>query len=234
MNIYPIKFYSKNDIINGNVITNATIQNIREYVIPIDLCSKHLNVTTNSHWIGFVENVHCLHPLYINFYKEQHMNLIITSQLNHIDNSAVPIGYIHDDLFDLISYKYIDSNTIAEINYMSISIYNFVPLIVSAIIILSCISKFILFICLKFKKYKLSNKYKKTIKFTDKNNEKTCTICIEDFKKNENICILHCKHCYHCECIDDWINQKGIEYVKCPNCNKLIYSELDEPLVPLL
>lgn len=43
----------------------------------------------------------------------------------------------------------------------------------------------------------------------------TCTICIEDFKLNENILVIKkCKHSFHKKCIQTWINEKEI----CPNC----------------
>ena len=64
--------------------------------------------------------------------------------------------------------------------------------------------------------------------------DKTCTICIEDFTENTFINELNCKHIFHIDCIKDWIQVKSQDEVKCPNCNKKIYSnneEIDQPLL---
>ena len=80
-----------------------------------------------------------------------------------------------------------------------------------------------------FKFRKVQNK--KLIEYKNNINEKTCTICIEEFLENEQIYLLKCNHIYHINCIDEWILKTGESKVKCPNCNKLIYDELNEPFI---
>ena len=54
--------------------------------------------------------------------------------------------------------------------------------------------------------------YKQSINiFKDK-----CTICLEDFKDNEKVIVLSCKHIFHYECIKKNLINK---HFKCPNCN---------------
>jgi len=58
------------------------------------------------------------------------------------------------------------------------------------------------------------------IEYSDNNETKfqfkECLICMEEFKNEEKIAILKCEHCYHDDCIKDWIKRaKGIF---CPFC----------------
>jgi len=48
-------------------------------------------------------------------------------------------------------------------------------------------------------------------KFTDDK----CIICQYEFQNNEKIKVLPCKHCFHPDCIDEWLkNQKACPYCK--------------------
>ena len=49
-------------------------------------------------------------------------------------------------------------------------------------------------------------------------NENICIICLEKipFEKKH---YLHCGHCFHCECINKWIN---MDKSKCPTCKQNI------------
>ena len=67
---------------------------------------------------------------------------------------------------------------------------------------------------LKIKKYKI-------IYFTNKkkNYDKLrCGICLDKYKIQERITILHCNHKYHYKCIRNWISYGD----SCPLCRKLI------------
>jgi hypothetical protein len=44
-----------------------------------------------------------------------------------------------------------------------------------------------------------------------------CTICQEDFTKEDKARILPCEHIYHPDCIDDWLKEHSY---KCPCCRK--------------
>lgn len=46
----------------------------------------------------------------------------------------------------------------------------------------------------------------------------TCTICQDDFTKEDNVCILECNHYFHEKCISEWGKYKP----ECPNCQKSI------------
>ena len=48
------------------------------------------------------------------------------------------------------------------------------------------------------------------------NIKEECTICCENFQKNEDILYLPCKHCFHPLCIKEWFNNKK----ECPLCRK--------------
>ena len=45
---------------------------------------------------------------------------------------------------------------------------------------------------------------------------KECLICLEEFKKNQNISvIINCGHYYHLKCLSEWFKRKEV----CPICN---------------
>lgn len=46
--------------------------------------------------------------------------------------------------------------------------------------------------------------------------EEKCTICCTDFEDAEDVRKLPCKHLYHKECIEKWLDLK----TKCPVCNR--------------
>ena len=48
--------------------------------------------------------------------------------------------------------------------------------------------------------------------------EDKCIICQYEFEKGEKIVVLPCRHCFHSECIEEWLkNQKT-----CPFCKEEI------------
>lgn len=49
-------------------------------------------------------------------------------------------------------------------------------------------------------------------------NDVTCTICLADYAPNETIRFMpECKHCFHVECIDEWLSINN----KCPVCRNV-------------
>jgi E3 ubiquitin-protein ligase RNF115/126 len=44
--------------------------------------------------------------------------------------------------------------------------------------------------------------------------EDTCSVCLEQFQKNDDIVVLPCKHGFHPQCIDPWLNMHS----ECPSC----------------
>jgi len=51
-----------------------------------------------------------------------------------------------------------------------------------------------------------------------------CSVCLEDFKLEESVKQLECKHCFHQDCIVPWLEIHGT----CPVCRKVL-SEDAEP-----
>jgi len=45
--------------------------------------------------------------------------------------------------------------------------------------------------------------------------KQTCTICIEEYSKGDEIKTVPCLHFYHSECIDEWLKRSKC----CPVCN---------------
>lgn len=50
--------------------------------------------------------------------------------------------------------------------------------------------------------------------------ESTCSICLDNFAEGEKVRILKCKHEFHCDCIELWIQGHGT----CPICRYLCES----------
>ena len=47
---------------------------------------------------------------------------------------------------------------------------------------------------------------------------KSCPICLEEFKINKVIVILKCNHGYHINCIKSWIDKNSTKNIFCPIC----------------
>ena len=53
--------------------------------------------------------------------------------------------------------------------------------------------------------------------------ESGCTICKEDYKENEAVILMPCKHCYHPDCLIPWLEQHN----SCPSCRYKLLSDND-------
>ena len=65
--------------------------------------------------------------------------------------------------------------------------------------------------------YKLkynSTKFKNYVK----NPSTACCICTDDYKNNEDVVSLTCKHIYHESCVKEWINMSS----SCPTCRYVL------------
>ena len=60
-----------------------------------------------------------------------------------------------------------------------------------------------------------------TEQILNKDDSKSCTICLEDYDIGEKICYLPCFHYFHSECIKDWTKKSD----KCPVCKMVIKFE---------
>ncbi|PWA84214.1 E3 ubiquitin-protein ligase RING1 [Artemisia annua] len=47
--------------------------------------------------------------------------------------------------------------------------------------------------------------------------EEDCSICLEEFKENQTIRTLICRHEFHIDCIETWLYQKNV----CPLCRNI-------------
>ena len=61
---------------------------------------------------------------------------------------------------------------------------------------------------IKIKEYTFNNELK------SEDSDESCSICLENYKKNDTINILKCGHKYHEKCIDEWISTSD----NCPLC----------------
>lgn len=50
-----------------------------------------------------------------------------------------------------------------------------------------------------------------------------CSVCTEEFKKQETVSLLKCNHAFHHECLKKWMTSKRFEQVTCPNCRSEFY-----------
>jgi hypothetical protein len=60
----------------------------------------------------------------------------------------------------------------------------------------------------------------KTFKHLDlelKTKNDKCPVCHDEYRENDNLRILPCEHCFHIDCIDNWLTQHSH---KCPCCRK--------------
>ena len=51
-----------------------------------------------------------------------------------------------------------------------------------------------------------------------------CSICLEDFKRDDNVITLQCKHIFHENCLINWFIKQNSNKIECPICNKLHQS----------
>ena len=43
-----------------------------------------------------------------------------------------------------------------------------------------------------------------------------CAVCQEQFEYGEDVCMLHCLHAYHKDCLSQWLK----DHSRCPNCRR--------------
>lgn len=59
--------------------------------------------------------------------------------------------------------------------------------------------------------------------------DKTCSICLDDFKLGDLIPYFHCQHYlhYHCfrECYQNWISGRNKEGLNCPQCRQEVMTQ---------
>ena len=56
-----------------------------------------------------------------------------------------------------------------------------------------------------------------------KEDDKACSICLEDFENNDKAIFLPCFHVFHSKCINDWLSKKD----ECPLCKISIKNNLN-------
>ena len=61
----------------------------------------------------------------------------------------------------------------------------------------------------------------------EEENKLSCTVCLEDFKPNDEVRISPCLHVYHKACIETWLGIRNI----CPNCKRILMEPIGVRLV---
>ena len=57
-----------------------------------------------------------------------------------------------------------------------------------------------------------------TIPYNETINQKTCSICLEEYKKNDQVFVSKCNHIFHKNCITSWLNNNRT----CPLCREIL------------
>ena len=79
--------------------------------------------------------------------------------------------------------------------------------------------------------YNYNNLIETKIKFNKlKEENKTCVICYEDFKDNDDAIFLPCFHFFHTKCIKKWLKNKNF----CPLCKINVKNNLAPPIGGIL
>lgn len=60
----------------------------------------------------------------------------------------------------------------------------------------------------------------KIVPITYKNNNESCSICLEQFENNTTVNKTVCNHIYHAKCIDNWL----LNHDTCPICRTIVVS----------
>lgn len=58
----------------------------------------------------------------------------------------------------------------------------------------------------------------KIIFYNENIKQKSCSICLEEYKKNEKIFLSNCEHIFHSKCINSWLNNN----ITCPICRQIL------------
>lgn len=58
----------------------------------------------------------------------------------------------------------------------------------------------------------------------------SCVVCFGEYAYGEHLCRLPCRHVYHAECIDEWLD--GANHAWCPLCKLDLLSEQEHVAGP--
>ncbi|VVB06196.1 unnamed protein product [Arabis nemorensis] len=64
----------------------------------------------------------------------------------------------------------------------------------------------------------------------DEEEDKKCTVCLEDFEPKETVMLTPCKHMFHEECIVPWLKTKG----QCPVCRFVVLKPTKRDSSPII
>jgi Ring finger domain len=67
-----------------------------------------------------------------------------------------------------------------------------------------------------------TNDIELSILVLQKTTDYTCALCLEDYQSGERLRELSCKHRYHVDCVDEWLEGKR----RCPVCNADAIQEI--------
>jgi hypothetical protein len=75
---------------------------------------------------------------------------------------------------------------------------------------------------------KIRNRQYKFLSEKLKKINKICTICLDDFEKTCKVKVLSCNHCFHKDCITEWLTK---ETYTCPICRNEIGDESEHKII---
>lgn len=65
-----------------------------------------------------------------------------------------------------------------------------------------------------YKDVEISNRYSEISEKRNKDDHESCSICRNNLKKNDLVCMTKCNHYFHCSCLVTWLNRND----SCPIC----------------
>ena len=65
-----------------------------------------------------------------------------------------------------------------------------------------------------YKDVEISNRYFEISEKRNKDDHESCSICRNNLKKNDLVCMTKCNHYFHCSCLVTWLNRND----SCPIC----------------
>lgn len=164
-------------------------------------------------------------------------NCSVADAIQMVTKSGAKVALYHDsdwskeiDSLDKnIAVDDVTFNMITAYDNLQIGIYpnsvesNIIVFIISFVVGIFILCRFGVWGMCKFR----ARKYLKISKYSGDEGE-SCTICLDEIKKNEIIRTLPCSHIFHKVCIDKWFEKKQV----CPNCNQSAFG--DPELTPLV
>ena len=208
-------------------------------LIDSDLAGNNEELEIFCYWDIFKENTQIIEIIIQNndhnsklgymIYDENKENFININYLKRIKKKyssfdKITIYYYNSNLptkspFSL-NIKIKKSITFNQIILYLIIAFGSIFIIIFIVIFISFCKKILIKKNNQNKKNPINGLQFKTILYSDKLSlfNKSCPICLEEFKINKVIMSLNCNHGYHINCIKNWIDKNNTRNIFCPIC----------------